>query len=533
MRLSSSVSSSGPDGASTIVPPLRPTAQGLPASLGASPCATSVSRLPPDTIWNGSVNRRWPTSHSRLNSARSMATFDCGLLPSASVPGPNSSRPPANCGVPSWRDLGAQAGRDRQIGVQGSLADPQRQQKVAHRDVARFHADGATALTGRLDARQQGPRTLGIVRTEREQHLARARPRQAEIDLLEFRLLAVAQVLDHQVAALEADLDQVTPVEPERAETVEPGEQGGEVVGRAARSRRRPGAVGGHERRGRTGGCDHRAGRDRPRVGGGEHRDAVVRLDAHRQFGADQIEALRPRVSAEQARACESDFGARRVRHHIAVGVTQNDVADAQRGAAVLVALEHGAADLDPIFAAEILLDGGGQPGRGEVERDRTAGQPDPQHADSDGEDGEDGCRADDQPANQGVGPKDQEARRLQARQPEAGQAEARQPDAQTHKARQPEAQWRGADALMLGRDRASAAPREASARWCISRLASRLRSAASLGLLCLSAMPDRASPRPPNYRYDCRRAGVPWEDHGAEPIDPPTPFPSHDVVRT
>ena len=56
-------------------------------------------------------------------------------------------------------------------------------------------------------------------------------------------------------------------------------------------------------------------------------------------------------------------------------GVAQHDVAQAQRRAALLVALELGAADLDAIAAAEVLLDRRGQPGRREIEHDRSAGR--------------------------------------------------------------------------------------------------------------------------------------------------------------
>ena len=57
----------------------------------------------------------------------------------------------------------------------------------------------------------------------------------------------------------------------------------------------------------------------------------------------------------------------------VPAGVAQNDVAQPQRRVALLVALELGAADRDPIAAAEILLDGGGEPRRREIEQDRPA----------------------------------------------------------------------------------------------------------------------------------------------------------------
>ena len=57
---------------------------------------------------------------------------------------------------------------------------------------------------------------------------------EAQVDVLEFRLMAVAQVVDDQVAALEADLGEVAAVEAERAQTVEPAEEAREVLLQAA-----------------------------------------------------------------------------------------------------------------------------------------------------------------------------------------------------------------------------------------------------------------------------------------------------------
>ncbi len=106
--------------------------------------------------------------------------------------------------------------------------------------------------------------------------------------------------------------------------------------------------------------------------------DAAILLDAHRHFRADQIEAFGAHMAAQQAHAGDAHFGLRRARHHGAVGIAHHDVADAHRGAAVLGALDLGAADLDVTVAAEILLDGGREPGRHDVELDRSAGEPPP-----------------------------------------------------------------------------------------------------------------------------------------------------------
>ncbi len=139
-----------------------------------------------------------------------------------------------------------------------------------------------------------------------------------------------------------------------------------------------------------------RRGRNRMLVGaGGEDGDVAVLLDAHRKFGADQIEAFGAHMTAEQAQAGDADFRFRRARDHGAVGIAHDDVADAHRGAAVLGALDLGAADFDAFAAAEILLDGGNEP-RGEgVELDRAAGEPPPQSAEPENQHADEDAGAD------------------------------------------------------------------------------------------------------------------------------------------
>ena len=81
-------------------------------------------------------------------------------------------------------------------------------------------------------------------------------------------------------------------------------------------------------------------------VGAGKDGDLAIALDAHRHFGADQIEAFGAHMAAEQAHAGDADLGFRRARDHRAIDVAHDDVANAHRGAAVLGALDLGAADL-------------------------------------------------------------------------------------------------------------------------------------------------------------------------------------------
>ena len=129
----------------------------------------------------------------------------------------------------------------------------------------------------------------------------------------------------------------------------------------------------------RGGGDRNRSGGNRTFVGAGEDGDAAILLDAHGHFRADEIEAFGAHMAAQQAHAGDADLGLRRTRHHRAVGVAHDDVADAHGRAAVLGALDLSAADFDVMAAAEILLDGGSEPGRDDVELNGSAGKPPPQ----------------------------------------------------------------------------------------------------------------------------------------------------------
>ena len=66
-----------------------------------------------------------------------------------------------------------------------------------------------------------------------------------------------------------------------------------------------------------------------------------------------------------------SDLGLRRAGDDRAVRVAHHDVAQAQRRASDLVALQHRAADLDAMTAAEPFLDRRGEPRRHDIDRDR------------------------------------------------------------------------------------------------------------------------------------------------------------------
>ena len=113
-------------------------------------------------------------------------------------------------------------------------------------------------------------------------------------------------------------------------------------------------------------------------VAAGKDRDLAVRFDPHRHFGADQAQSFGADAPSKQAPAGDPDFRLRRARHDGAFRVAHDDVANAQRDAAGGVALELGAADLDLVAVAEILLDRRSQPRGCDVELDWSAGQAPP-----------------------------------------------------------------------------------------------------------------------------------------------------------
>ena len=84
-------------------------------------------------------------------------------------------------------------------------------------------------------------------------------------------------------------------------------------------------------------------------------------------------------MPGQQTETRNTDLGLGGGRHHRAVGIAHDDVAQSQRGTAILGALELRAADLDAMTSAQPLLDRRGQPGRDDVDGERTAAEPPPQ----------------------------------------------------------------------------------------------------------------------------------------------------------
>ena len=155
-------------------------------------------------------------------------------------------RPSTICGMPSGPISARMRRRQRQVGLELAVAEPHRQHQILGRQPLRLDVDGAVAVLAGRQRRAQQPGPLGRFRADRQRDAAGRRAGQAQIDVLEGPLLAVALVVDGEIAVLEADLAEVVAVEAGGAEPVDPGEQRGEIrndVACCGRWRRWPRAV--------------------------------------------------------------------------------------------------------------------------------------------------------------------------------------------------------------------------------------------------------------------------------------------------
>ena len=290
---------------------------------------------------------------------------------------------------PVRRNLGANTRGQRQVDIEIGCVESQRQQDIARGNLPRLDAYRAHAVGERAHRRTQHPGAFGIIGFEPKNYATLSRPRQAHIDAIKLPLLTAAPVVNNQISIFEAKFAQIVAVETGRAQTVNPSEQAGDILRASADHARRDGPVGRRRLR-QCRSCD----RNRFLVvGAGKHRDTAVGFDAYRQFRAHEVETLRTHLPAEQAIAGDTDFRLRGARHHGAVGIAHDDVAQAQRGTAILVALDLRTADHDGLVAAEILLDRSLEPGRRDLKVDRTARQPQPKGAEGEQHDAEHDAR--------------------------------------------------------------------------------------------------------------------------------------------
>src|SRR5262249_2396058 len=149
------------------------------------------------------------------------------------------------------------------------VARPHGEHRVLGRDFLRFDVDDAVAVWARRQRRAHAPRPFGGLRAERYRDAAALRSRHAQIDIGERPLLAVALVVDGEVAILQANLGEVAAVETAGVEAVDPGEQRGQVGNAVADGRARVRGWGGWDNRRRRGGCRGVLGPRRPERGPG------------------------------------------------------------------------------------------------------------------------------------------------------------------------------------------------------------------------------------------------------------------------
>ena len=235
-----------------------------------------------------------------------------------------------------------------------------------------------------------------------QRHPAATRPAKTEADVLEIPFVAALLIVDDQISVLQADFIEVLSVEPGQAQAVEPVEPGKQATGRIAApgSRWRGTGLGGARQwrgsrsRHRCGAlCQGRRSARLPLRGdaGGERSFGVtgrdgnvaIRRNAHREFGIDQIEALGTKLPHQQRGARKFHLGFRRGRDDDVIAIPDDDIADTHGDPDFAGTLDLGAAHLDGIAVADILLDRSRQPWRGHLEIDRTGAEPPPQPAEA------------------------------------------------------------------------------------------------------------------------------------------------------
>ena len=141
-------------------------------------------------------------------------------------------------------DVGADARRERQIGFELTLAHAHGEHEILGGDFLCLDVDDAVArLLSRGHGRAHVPRPLDVFRPQRDGDAAALGPHHAEIDIGERPLLAVALIVDGEIAAFEADLGEIAAIQAAGIEALDPGQQHGEVgnavAGDSGRRRRR------------------------------------------------------------------------------------------------------------------------------------------------------------------------------------------------------------------------------------------------------------------------------------------------------
>ncbi len=328
------------------------------------------------------------------------------------------------------RDLAAEEGRhavaaeltlelagQRQVGGVGEVLHPERQQDVGGGNLIGADVDRTHTVLGGADRGAQRPRARALL-AEAERDAATARPAQAERDVLKAPFAAALLIVDDQIAVLQTDLVEVLAVEPGHAQTVEPvealknatrGSGLGSGLGcvrtcRSGSEWRRRNTVARECRREARFLLGGDAGRQRLGGVAGGHGDGAVGRNADRQLGVHEIEALGAQVPHQETRPRQLHFGLRCGGDDGVIVVADDDVADAHGDADPPGPLDLSAADLHSVAVADIVLDGGSEPRRRDVEVDGTGTEPPPQRAETADENDGEGSGHDGQPLQPATG---------------------------------------------------------------------------------------------------------------------------------
>ena len=238
------------------------------------------------------------------------------------------------------------------------------------------------ALLAGRDRRAHLPRPLDGIGAKLDGNAAAFRSRDAQIDVRERPLLAIALVVDAEIAALEANLGEIVTIQRPDIETFDPGKQRCKLG--SARTRvfeagaRRLRQATWTRARLRCG----RAGDDWSRESRGGNKWAFV---APAKTVSLLSSSIRTAISAPTKLKLSARIRPnKRLRPEMpssALGalattvpsaIAHDNVANAQRRPTVRIALELGASDLDFVPVAEIFLDCRREPWGCDIERDRT-----------------------------------------------------------------------------------------------------------------------------------------------------------------
>ncbi len=280
-------------------------------------------------------------------------------------------------------DLAAQAAGDRQVGGVRCILQTQCEQQVLDQNLVGLHVDAANAVDLWTNGGAERPWPRGVFLADIERDAAAARTANAQGDVLKTPVIAALAVVDGDVAVLDTDFVELIAVKARCAHPVETGECCEQRIDAAAGLCRGRRPVLPRNRWRRTRRCQIRRRRRHERTGGrtGGDTDATVLFDQHRQLGIDEAQTFSAQAAEQKRHAGDADFGLGRRRHDLIVAIANDDVEHANRDARAACPFDLGSADLDLVVAGNVVLDGGGQPRRCDVEADRSLAEPPPQQS--------------------------------------------------------------------------------------------------------------------------------------------------------